>query len=190
MAGLLAALLAGCDEEEKVAYDQYNAEGAVVAVDVGVATRYVASSDPLGACALPEIADTGAADSGADTAAAASAGDTGGADTGTAGTVPEVASVVLTSNTGAVTVGVGCVTPSAGPLGTVHAIRVELYDAYAEQVDKAQVTTASGDRGKDTYDLVQDSTGEGIWLVELESEGSAGETRSDELTFRLFAEEK
>lgn len=102
--------------------------------------------------------------------------------------VPEVSSVVLTSSTGAVEIGTATVSPSAGPIGTIHTARVEIVDEYAGEIDRVTVRTASGDRGEDEYDLERDSAGEGYWLFELESQGEDDEQRTDTLTFFLYEE--
>ena len=102
--------------------------------------------------------------------------------------IPEVASVVLTSSTGTVELGTGTVSPSAGPIGTIHTVTVEVVEEYAADIDRATVRTDSGGRGEDEYDLERDSTGEGYWVFELESEGEDGEQRTDTLTFLLYEE--
>ncbi len=104
--------------------------------------------------------------------------------------IPEVASVTLTSSTGAVAVGLGEVSPSAGPLGTLHTVSVAIDDAYSADVDRVAVLTESGERGSDEYDLERDSAGEGYWLFELESVGDEGEMRTDTFTFRLYVEDE
>ncbi len=104
--------------------------------------------------------------------------------------VAETASTVLTSSTGAVEIGMGTVDPSAGPIGSVHRVSVEVYEEYASEVDRVTVRTDSGDRGQDEYDLERDSAGEGWWVYELESVGEEGEERTDTLTFLLYQEEK
>lgn len=155
----------------------------------------------------PPAADTGGADTGgadtggADTGDSGDSGDTGGADTGDSGDtgdtgdsgdtggdelVPEVSAVVLSSNTGAVSVGWGCVSPSAGPIGTVHQVKVRVAPDYKDAVERVSIRTASGDRGEDEYDLEKDATGEGYWVTELQSQGEPGEVRSDTFTFRLW----
>jgi hypothetical protein len=104
--------------------------------------------------------------------------------------IPETVSVALTSSTGSVEVGTGTVSPSAGPVGTLHTVTVEVLDDYAEDVDRATVVTASDGRGKDEYDLDRDSAGEGIWVFELNSVGEDDEVRTDTFTFRLYEEEE
>lgn len=100
--------------------------------------------------------------------------------------VEPAVSVTLHSNTGAVEIGTGSVDPGGGPIGTVHTVRVEVAEEYAADIDRASVRTNSGDRGEDEYDLTADSTGEGLWLFELESQGESGESRTDSFTFRLW----
>jgi hypothetical protein len=181
----LAALLA-CSEDDETTWEQYNGEADSVTVSVGEDTRYVAAGDPAGDCAAAagvEVDDTDTGDTSADTGA----GDADTGDTG-AGDVPEVASVALTSTTESVVIGWGCISPSAGPIGTVHTIRVEVLDDYEAGVDRVSVRTDSGDRGEDEYDLDHDSADIGFWMREIESVGEEGETRSDTITFRLWSE--
>lgn len=100
-------------------------------------------------------------------------------------TLPAV-STTLTSNTGSVEIGTGSVDPGGGPIDTLHTVRVELDAAYADDVGRVTVRTDSGDRGEDEYELDADSTGEGIWVLELRSVGDVGEVRTDTVTFRLW----
>lgn len=101
----------------------------------------------------------------------------------------EDVSVELTSSTGALTVGTATVDPSAGPVGTLHGLTVEVDTDYSADVDRVTVFTASETRGEDEYLLEKDSAGDGVWFLELESIGEAGETRADTLTFRLYQED-
>jgi hypothetical protein len=94
---------------------------------------------------------------------------------------------VLHSNTGSIEIGAASVDPGGGPLGTVHTVRVDVLPDYASGVGRVSVRTSSGERGEDEYDLVADSTGEGIWLFQLTSQGEGGEARTDTFTFRLWA---
>lgn len=103
--------------------------------------------------------------------------------------VAETVSTPLTSSTGAVEIGVGSVDPSAGPIGSLHRVVVEVYDDYAAEVDRVTVRTDSGARGQDEFDLERDSAGEGWWVFELESVGEEGEERTDTLTFVLYQAE-
>lgn len=102
--------------------------------------------------------------------------------------VLEPVSVDLTSNTGAVALGTGTVSPGGGPVGTLHTITVVVDDAYASDIGRVSARLDSGDRGEDEYDLDADATGEGYWVLELTSVGSADEVRSDTLTFRLWTD--
>jgi len=97
-------------------------------------------------------------------------------------------STPLTSSTGEVEIGAATVSPGGGPVGTVHDVLVEVFDEYASDIARASVRTDSGDRGEDEYDLDADSTGEGIWKIEIQSVGEEGEVREDALTFRLWKE--
>ena len=106
-------------------------------------------------------------------------------DVGAPDLLPDV-SVVLTSTTGAVEVGLGTVSPGGGPIGTEHECVVQVDEAYAGDVDRVSVRTSSGDRGEDEYDLKRDSAGEGYWSLDLQSAGEEGERRTDVVTFRLW----
>lgn len=101
----------------------------------------------------------------------------------------EAVTVELVSNTGSVILGTGSVTPGGGPIGTVHTMTVEVSDDYASDIGRVSVRLDAGDRGEDEYDLDADATGEGYWVIQLESVGDEGETRTDTVTFRLWAEE-
>lgn len=100
--------------------------------------------------------------------------------------VVETVSTVLTSSTGAVEIGTGTVDPSAGPVGSLHRVVVQVADEYAGDVDRVAVQTDSGERGQDVYELERDSAGEGWWVYELESVGEADEVRTDTFTFLLY----
>ncbi len=101
--------------------------------------------------------------------------------------LPEV-EVPLRSSTGEVEVGVARVDPAGGPIGTLHAVVVIVYDDYADVVDRASVRTDSGSRGEDEYDLERDSAEEGVYKLTVESDGVPPEVRSDTFTFRLWDE--
>lgn len=96
-------------------------------------------------------------------------------------------SVELTSNTGAVALGTGSVSPGGGPVGTLHTITVEVSEDYASDIGRVSARLDSGERGVDEYDLDADATGEGYWVLELTSVGSVDEVRADTLTFRLWS---
>ena len=55
-------------------------------------------------------------------------------------------------------------------------------------MDRVSVRTSSGERGEDEYDLVQDSAGDGFWLLQIESVGEEGEQRTDTFELRLWQE--
>lgn len=103
--------------------------------------------------------------------------------------VPDVepaTSVDLTSSTGEVLVGIATVDPGGGPLGTEHAVVVEIYDDYEDIVDRVSVRLSSETRGDDEFDLDQDSADEGVWKTTLVSVGTEGEVRQDTLTVRCW----
>lgn len=96
--------------------------------------------------------------------------------------------IPLRSSTGEVEVGIARVDPAGGPIGTLHEVVIIVDDDYADAVDRASVRTESGDRGQDEYDLARDSAEEGVYKLTIESDGAAGEIRTDTLTFRLWEE--
>lgn len=104
---------------------------------------------------------------------------------GAADVLPMV-STTLRSSTGEVEIGSASVDPGGGPVGTVHVVRVEVVDEYADDIGRASVRTDSGARDEDEYDLEADSTGEGIYKLEIISVGESDETRDDTFTFRLW----
>lgn len=108
-------------------------------------------------------------------------------EVGMAEVLPAV-TTALTSNTGAVELGAASVDPGGGPIDTMHTIEVQIESAYAEDIDRVSVRLDAGDRGVDEFNLEADSTGEGIWVLQVRSVGEAGETRTDTLTFRLWDE--
>ncbi|MCK6522909.1 hypothetical protein L6R49_15895 [Myxococcota bacterium] len=98
----------------------------------------------------------------------------------------EARAVELRSNTGAVVIGTGEVSPGGGPIGTIHTVSVRIDEEYAELVDRATVRISSGDRGEDEYILTQDFADEGLYVYELKSVGAVGEEREDTFTLRLW----
>lgn len=107
-------------------------------------------------------------------------------EVGAADVLPAV-SVTLTSSTGSVDIGTGSVDPGGGPINdTVYTVRVEMLADYADDIDRATVRTTSGDRGEDEFEMTEDSTGQGIWLYQLQAVGEADEQRTDTVTFRLW----
>ena len=95
----------------------------------------------------------------------------------------------LTSSTGQVTVGTATITPGGGPVGTEHAIEVEVNNAYEDAVGRVSARLDAGARGEDEYDLDVDSADEGFWTLTLVSVGDPGETRSDTVNIRLWQDE-
>lgn len=98
----------------------------------------------------------------------------------------DAVSIELTSTTGEVVVGTASVDPGGGPVGTEHAIVVEVYDAYQHIVDRVSVRMDAGSRGEDEFELTQDSADEGVWKTTLVSAGEADEVREDTLTVRCW----
>ena len=97
-------------------------------------------------------------------------------------------STELHSSVTGIVVGSATVTPGGGPIGTQHSILLVVDDEWENEVGRATVRTDSGDRGKDEYDLLSDPADEGYYGLELISQGSEGEVRSDTLTFRLWCD--
>ncbi len=102
----------------------------------------------------------------------------------------EVASVALTSSTGAVEVGTGTADPSSVPVGGTVRLDVAVDSAWATTVGRVSVDVASGARGDRSFELVQDSAGAGMWTIALEAVGDVGETRTDTVTFRLWTKDE
>ena len=96
------------------------------------------------------------------------------------------ASADLSSNTGSELVGLVTVSPGGGPVGTVHAITVEVGEALLDDVDLVRVNAIADGREARLVDMVQDSANEGIWFVELQSFGADDELRSDTLEIQLL----
>ncbi len=94
--------------------------------------------------------------------------------------------VAITSSTNEVDIGLAWVDPGGGPVGTDHGVVVEVFDEYEAEVDRVSVVTKSPSRGSDEYDLTQDSADEGVWKIDLTSEGDADEVRTDTLVFKLW----
>lgn len=94
--------------------------------------------------------------------------------------------IELTSTTGEVVVGAATVDPGGGPVGTEHAIVVEVYDDYQHIVDRVSIRLDAGSRGEDEFELTQDSADEGVWKTTLVSAGEADEVREDTLTVRCW----
>ena len=98
----------------------------------------------------------------------------------------EEATVSLRSSTGQVEIGTATVSPAGGPIGTEHAILVDVFADYENDVDRVSVRTSSESRGEDEYDLDADTASEGLYATSLISVGEADEVRTDTLTFYLW----
>jgi hypothetical protein len=92
----------------------------------------------------------------------------------------------LWSTTGAVDVGDATVSPGSGPVGTRHALVVDIGGSWETVVDRVSVVVDAGRRGTEEFDLERDSADPGYWRLELESAGDPGEVRTDRFTFRLW----
>ena len=101
----------------------------------------------------------------------------------------EPLSIDLNSTTGAEVVGSATATPGSGPVGTEHALRVEVLEAWEDQVTRVAVSADSGSRGTELFELRQDSADYGLWVLDLRSSGEEGEARQDIWTIQLFQEQ-
>lgn len=98
----------------------------------------------------------------------------------------DAAETALRSNTGASDVALLRVTPAAGPVGTTHRVTVDVGAAFEERVGRVDVEVRSDARGTVFWPMEQDSADLGLWVVDLVSFGVEGESRTDEVTARLF----
>ena len=92
----------------------------------------------------------------------------------------------LLSTTGGSVIGAVTVDPGSGPVGTLHRVEVRLDKAYGPSVQRATVTFDAGDRGSETFEMVQDSADVSLWVLELRTYGTPDEQRSDTMTVELF----
>ncbi len=92
----------------------------------------------------------------------------------------------LLSNTGSEIVGSVTVSPGGGPVGTIHAVRVEVGDVLVDRVDLVRVNATADGRDDRLLDLVQDSANEGLWFIELQSFGAEDEARTDQFEVQLL----
>ena len=65
------------------------------------------------------------------------------------------------------------------------AVRVEVLDEFQDIVQRVTVYT-SGQRDDEEIELRQDSADPGSWAIELESQGTSDETRTDRFELRLY----
>lgn len=93
-----------------------------------------------------------------------------------------VATFDLTSNTGVVVVGQATVTPATGPVGTQHTLVVVVDEEWGERIGRATINSV-GERGEESYDLLQDTAEPGVFELVLTSLGEVDESRVD--TWRL-----
>lgn len=106
-------------------------------------------------------------------------------EVGTADLLPAVG-IDLTSSTEVVLIGTATVDPGGGPIGTEHAVVVEIFDAWQHIVDRVSLRLQSPGRGEDEFEMEQDSADEGVWQLSLVSAGTEDETRTDTLTVRCW----
>ena len=86
-------------------------------------------------------------------------------------------------------VGTATIDPCAGPIGTEHLVKVEMFSTSAHKVDRATVRLSSPGRGDDEYRMTPDSDKEGLYTISLESVGTANEVRTDTVQIKLWAED-
>lgn len=113
----------------------------------------------------------------------------------------EALELELLSNVGGVSIGTATLDPGSGPVGTQHFLLVEVLEDYAESVGRASVVIVSeavadldgdGDedsRGEAEFDLERDAAEPGVFALTLQSQGTAGEVRQDELTIHLWTQD-
>lgn len=104
----------------------------------------------------------------------------------TASEILPAVSTDLRSNTGAVLVGLATVDPGGAPIGTSGEVTLEVGDAWAEDVELVVLRVDSGERGEETFDMLQDSADHAYWFLRLESLGDEGEVRTDRFYFELY----
>ena len=91
----------------------------------------------------------------------------------------------ITSNTGAVVVGTGTLSPGSGPVGTQHVLLIEVANEWEERIGRASITSI-GKRGVEEYDMRQDAADPGIFDLTLVSLGAKDETRTDQWLINLW----
>jgi hypothetical protein len=111
-------------------------------------------------------------------------------------------SLDLMSNLGRTNVGIAGVTPGSGPVGTLHVVTVDVFDAYETIVGRVTVEVKSeavadldedgenDSRGEGLYELEHDSADPGAWALTLQSLGGADEMREDKFTIVLWQPEE
>jgi hypothetical protein len=74
--------------------------------------------------------------------------------------------------------------PSGGPVGTVHALSVQVEEDFESTIQRVEVRVDAGKYGMDSFTLRQDPAFVGEWGLDLESLGvPGGKVRKD--TFRI-----
>ena len=96
----------------------------------------------------------------------------------------------LSSSTGATLVGIGGISPSAGPIGTEHTLYVNVSEPYAEQIVRVEAWVQTDGRGDEFFALEQDSAEPGAWRLNMTSSGATGEERADEIHYTLYYDTK
>ncbi len=167
VAAIVAGLLGGCNDGE-VTWARFNADGDVLEVDVGGTgpvpqDAACADEDPDGLTLCEKVT----------------------ALDGTAVTGDDLGCICLASSLRANDVGTATVDPTYGPVGTRHTVRVEVLDEFQDIVQRVSVYT-TGQRDDEEIELRQDSADPGSWAVELESQGTSDETRTDRFELRLY----
>ncbi len=76
------------------------------------------------------------------------------------------------------------VLPSGGPVGTVHALSVQVEEDFESTIQRVEVRVDAGKYGMDSFTLRQDPAFVGEWGLDLESLGVAGEKPRED-TFRI-----
>jgi hypothetical protein len=117
-------------------------------------------------------------------------------------TVGEPVTIDLMSNLGLTNVGTATIDPGSGPVGTLHVLSVEVFDAYEAIVGRVTVDVQSqavadldedgekDSRGEGLYELERDSANPGGWALTLQSLGAEDETREDRFTIVLWQPEQ
>lgn len=104
----------------------------------------------------------------------------------TSGEILPAVSVDLTSNTGAVVVGTATVDPGGAPVGSDGEVTVQVRRLWAEDVDLIYLRVDSGERGEESFEMLQDSADHAYWFLRIESLGAEGEVRTDRFFFELY----
>ena len=74
--------------------------------------------------------------------------------------------------------------PSGGPVGTVHALSVQVEEEFESTIQRVEVRVDAGKYGVDSFTLRQDPAFVGEWGLDLESLGVGGEKPRED-TFRI-----